>query len=50
MEGDRKVTVEVSVELLAELGEWSEPLEVRVEDTPGFGTGWEMTLRRPEAK
>ena len=41
------ITVKVSPELLAQLGEWSEPLQVRVvpEDT-----GYTMIFRRPESK
>lgn len=39
------VTVLVSRELLAELGEWSAPVQVKVVETPGIGTGWEMIAR-----
>jgi hypothetical protein len=48
VEGDRAVTVAVSTELLAELREWSQPVEVQVVETPGVGTGWEMIFRRHE--
>lgn len=40
------VAVAVSRELLAELGDWSQPVQARIEETPGVGTGWEMTFRR----
>jgi len=39
------VTVLVSSKLLRQLGEWSEPVEIRIVETPGLGTGYEMTAR-----
>lgn len=39
------VTVLVSRELLEQLGEWSEPVQVRIVETPAIGTGWEMICR-----
>jgi hypothetical protein len=45
MEGDRMVTVLVATELLAELGEWSQPVRVQVIETPGRGTGYEMIFQ-----
>ena len=42
----RSVWVEVSTELLAELGEWSDPVQVRIEDLQPNGQVV-MTLRRP---
>jgi hypothetical protein len=39
------VTVLVSRGLLKHLGEWSPPVQVRITETPGVGTGWEMTAR-----
>lgn len=39
------VTVLVSRELLEQLGEWSEPVQVKVVETPGVGTGWELIAR-----
>lgn len=41
------VTVLVSTELLASLGEWSEPVHVMIRETPGVGTGWELIFRDP---
>jgi hypothetical protein len=49
VEGDTWVTVRVSTELLAELREWSQPVQARIIETPGSGTGWEMTFRINEA-
>jgi hypothetical protein len=43
------VTVLVSTELLERLGEWSEPLQVMIRETPGVGTGWELIFRTVEA-
>jgi hypothetical protein len=45
MEGDRVVTVLVATELLAGLREWSQPVQVQIIETPGHGTGWELTFR-----
>ncbi len=42
---DRYVTVHVATDLLAELREWSQPVQVQVVETPGVGTGYEMTFR-----
>lgn len=39
------VTVLVSRELLEELGQWSAPVQVKIVETPGVGTGWEMIAR-----
>lgn len=40
------VTVLVSRELIDQIGEdWSGPVQVRIVETPGIGTGWEMTAR-----
>ena len=40
------VTVLVSPELIAQMnGEWSAPVQVQIVETPGVGTGWEMTCR-----
>lgn len=52
--GERTVWVEVSTELLAEMGEWSEPVQVRIENrrrvVPGpDGHQVEMAIRRAEA-
>ena len=44
-EGERYVTVWVSTELLAELREWSDPVQVKIVETPGSGTGYEMVAR-----
>lgn len=46
---DGVVTVLVSTELLANLGEWSEPVQVMVCETPGVGTGWELIFRTSSA-
>lgn len=40
------VTVLVSPELIDELGEWGPPAQVRIIETPGVGTGWELIARR----
>jgi len=40
-----QVTVAVATEFLAELGEWSEPVQVQIVETPGVGTGYEMIFR-----
>lgn len=45
MSADRVVTVLVSTELLAELGDWSPPVQVKIIETPGVGTGYEMIAR-----
>lgn len=47
--GDDIVTVLVSTVLLAELGEWSDPVHVMIRETPGVGTGWELIFRDPNA-
>lgn len=40
------MTVLVSPELIKQMnGEWSEPVQVQVIETPGIGTGWEMIAR-----
>lgn len=41
----QSVLVLVHRELLAELGEWSQPVQAMIIETPGEGTGWEMTFR-----
>lgn len=46
MTGPPTVWVEVATELLAELGEWSEPVQVRVERIDPAGR-CEMVFRRP---
>lgn len=38
-------TVLIDAELLAELGEWSLPVQVKINATPGFGTGYELIAR-----
>jgi hypothetical protein len=44
---DTPIVVMVSREVIAKLGDWSEPLQVRI-DRVSTGAGWEMTFRRPE--
>jgi len=44
--GDRQVTVLVATDLLPELGDWSDPVQVKLIETPGLGTGYELTFRR----
>ncbi|MGH9251983.1 MAG: hypothetical protein ACRD0W_21070 [Acidimicrobiales bacterium] len=44
-EEGRFVTVHVATELLAELGKWSPPVQVQIIETPGYGTGYELTFR-----
>jgi hypothetical protein len=39
------VTVLVDTELLAELGDWSQPVQVKIIETPGAGTGYELIAR-----
>lgn len=39
------VSVLVSSDLLAELEDWSPPVQVQVRRTPGIGSGWEMVFR-----
>lgn len=39
------VTVLVHRDLLAELKEWSAPVQVKIIATPGHGTGYEMVAR-----
>jgi len=41
----REVTVLVATELLGEMGDWSQPVRVRVDETPGTGAGYEMTFQ-----
>lgn len=51
MEGDRAVTVLVSTELLAELTEWSPPVQVQVQHHPDLTPEYTMvfrTLRYPD--
>lgn len=45
MEGDHVVTVHVSTELLAQMREWSQPVQAQIEETPGSGTGYRMNFR-----
>lgn len=45
MDRDREVIVLVATELLAELGQWSQPVQVQVIETPGEGTGYLMIFR-----
>jgi hypothetical protein len=40
------VTVLVSPELIKELGEWSQPVEVRVVKSDASPTGYEMIARK----
>lgn len=40
------VTVLVSADLVGQLNEWSEPVQIRIVETPGVGTGYEMTARK----
>lgn len=40
-----KVTFLVTPELALELGEWSTPVQIKVTETPGSGSGWEMVAR-----
>lgn len=42
------VTVLVSRELLKRLGDWSEPVRVKVVETPGVEPGWEMIAQTHE--
>jgi hypothetical protein len=42
------VTVLVATEFLAELDEWSQPVQVKICETPGVGTGWELIFRTVE--
>lgn len=50
---DIVITVLVSRELLEEMRKrpsgWSPPCQVRIYETPGAGTGWEMEARTVEA-
>lgn len=41
------VAVMVSRKLMAQLDEWSEPVQVRITRAPRSITGWEMEMRRP---
>jgi hypothetical protein len=43
----RSVWVEVSTELLADLGDWSEPVQVRINDLRPTGQV-EMVMQRPD--
>lgn len=43
--GNDVVTVLVSTEFLARLGEWSDPVRVMIQKTPGVGTGWELIFQ-----
>jgi len=45
MEGDRVVTVLVSTELLAELLEWSPPVQVQVQHNPDLTPEYTMVFR-----
>jgi len=47
MSDDRCVTVLVSIELLAELHEWSQPVQVMIQETPRSGTGYDLIARAP---
>lgn len=41
------VTVLVARELIDGMqGDWSPPVQVRIVETPGIGTGWELIARR----
>ena len=44
------IMINVSAELRAQLNAWSAPVQVKVIETPGIGTGWEMIFRRPEGQ
>ena len=45
---DRVVTVLVSTDYLAQLDEWSNPVQVMICETPGVGTGWELIFRNAD--
>ncbi len=40
------VTLRMSPELAEKLRTWSEPVQARLVETPGVGTGWELELSR----
>ena len=44
------VLLRMSPELVEQLRTWSEPVQARLVETPGVGTGWEMELRRLELR
>ena len=37
----------VATDLLADLGDWSQPVQVMIHETPGAGTGYELIFRTP---
>jgi len=39
------VTVLVAMEFLKHAGEWSEPVQVTLKETPDVGTGWELIFQ-----
>lgn len=43
---DAWVTVQMSRELVEQLRDWSEPVQVRVIETPGAGTGYTLATRK----
>lgn len=38
---DSFVTMKVSKELIDQFRQWSDPVEIKIVETPGVGTGWE---------
>lgn len=42
---DSSVLVRVHTDFLERLGDWSEPVQVMIRETPGVGTGWELIFR-----
>jgi len=47
MEGDHVVIVLVTTELLAELGDWSQPVQVKIERHEGMDPEYTMVARTP---
>jgi hypothetical protein len=46
MEGDHVVTVLVTTELLAEMREWSQPVQAMIVDDPGHDPRYTMQFRK----
>lgn len=44
-ESEHYVTVHVATDLLAKLREWSQPVQAQIQETPSYGTGYEMIFR-----